>query len=337
MQLELRDVTVSIGGNTILKNVSLEVEKGEIICLLGESGCGKSTLLKTIAGILRQDSGKIFIEGKDNDGVPVEKRGTVIVFQDLRLFPHMNVFENVEFGMKIRGVPKAERIRTVQAAINSVGLSGLEKRKITEISGGQRQRVALARAIVLKPKLLLLDEPFSSLDESLKDAMRELVLNIHKQTGITTIIVTHDKKDALIMANKIAVMKRGEILQYGPAKEVYENPASREVADYFGNMNYFKGKVVSNTFYCSHFKIEAPVEDGTYSVMIRPKDLEITQEGDFEIEDIKYLGDRYSIQIKKDGDCFNILKENCDNFKLNQKVGIKFDPSKIIYFKEKEN
>ncbi|HHW49659.1 MAG TPA: ABC transporter ATP-binding protein [Clostridiaceae bacterium] len=337
MQLELRNVTVSLGGNKILNNVSLEVEKGEIVCLLGESGCGKSTLLKTIAGILKQDSGKIFIEGMDTDGVPVEKRDAVIVFQDLRLFPHMNVFENIEFGLKIRGIPREERIRTVQSAIDSVGLTGLNKRKVTEISGGQRQRVALARAIVLRPKLLLLDEPFSSLDESLKDAMRELVLNIQKQTGITTIIVTHDKKDALIMADKIAIMKKGEILQFGLAKDVYENPASKEVADYFGYMNYIKGRVVSNTFYCSHFTIEATVEDGTYSAMIRPKDLEITEDGDFEIESIKYMGDIYSIRVKKDGDHLTVFKENCSNFKINQKVGVKFDLSKIIYFKEKEN
>jgi len=337
MQLEVRNVTVSLGGNKILNDVSLEVEKGEIVCLLGESGCGKSTLLKTIAGILKQDSGKIYIEGMNTDGVPVEKRGTVIVFQDLRLFPHMNVFENIEFGLKIRGIPKTERILMVQAAIDSVGLTGLNKRKVTEISGGQRQRVALARAIVLRPKLLLLDEPFSSLDENLKDAMRELVLNIQKQTGITTIIVTHDKKDALIMADKIAVMKQGEILQYGLAKDVYENPASKEVADYFGHMNYIKGRVVSNTFYCNHFKIHAPVEDGTYSVMIRPKDLEITEDGDFEIESVKYMGDIYSIRIKKDGDHLTALKENCANLKLNQKVGVKFDLSKIIFFKEKEN
>ena len=221
MELSLKNISVALSGEEILDSISLTVDDGAFISLLGASGCGKSTLLKTIAGIITPSSGSVFLNGVCADRLPPHKRGTVIVFQDLRLFPHMTVAENIAFPMKMRGVTKEEYMRTTIGLLEKVQLEGFEGRRIREMSGGQLQRVALARALAANPNVLLLDEPFSSLDENLREDMRQLVLRLQKDYRITTILVTHDRQEALSMSDKIALMMDGRILQYDTPENIY--------------------------------------------------------------------------------------------------------------------
>ncbi|MBP1762595.1 MAG: transporter, partial [Firmicutes bacterium] len=214
LQLQMQNISVSINHKLILDELNLDVREGELISLLGPSGCGKSTMLKTIAGLLTPQAGDIIMDDMIANEWPANNREAVIVFQDLRLFPNMSVLDNVAFPLKIRGVDKETRRLQAAKMLESVKLSGLEKRKINEISGGQQQRVALARALAANPKLLLLDEPFASLDDNLRQDMQQLVLDLHREYGITTILVTHDQQEALMMSNRIALMMDGRIVQF---------------------------------------------------------------------------------------------------------------------------
>ena len=213
-RLLLTDINVELGKKHILKNVSLEVKTGQLISLLGSSGCGKSTLLKTVAGIIEPSSGDVIIDGKSVLGVPVHRRGAVIVFQDLRLFPHMTVAENVEFALKMSGMKKQQYREIAREQLEKVRLEGLEDRRISQISGGQMQRVALARAFAVRPSVMLLDEPFSSLDEELRLEMGNLLLELQRESELTTVLVTHDTKEARRLSDAIAYMKDGEIVRY---------------------------------------------------------------------------------------------------------------------------
>ena len=213
-RLLLTDINVELGKKHILKNVSLEVKTGQLISLLGSSGCGKSTLLKTVAGIIEPYSGDVLIDGKSVLGVPVHRRGAVIVFQDLRLFPHMTVAENVEFALKMSGMKKQQYRQIAREQLAKVRLEGLEDRRISQISGGQMQRVALARAFAVRPSVMLLDEPFSSLDEELRLEMGNLLLELQRESELTTVLVTHDTKEARRLSDAIAYMKDGEIVRY---------------------------------------------------------------------------------------------------------------------------
>ena len=213
-RLLLTDINVELGKKHILKNVSLEVKTGQLISLLGSSGCGKSTLLKTVAGIIEPYSGDVLIDGKSVLGVPVHRRGAVIVFQDLRLFPHMTVAENVEFALKMSGMKKQQYRQIAREQLAKVRLEGLEDRRISQISGGQMQRVALARAFAVRPSVMLLDEPFSSLDEELRLEMGNLLLELQRESELTTVLVTHDTQEARRLSDAIACMKDGEIIRY---------------------------------------------------------------------------------------------------------------------------
>ncbi len=332
-RLTLKNVTVALGSVTILHNVCLDVEEGEIVCLLGESGCGKSTLLKTIAGLLTPESGEIYIEGQDARTMPMQKRDTVIVFQDMRLFPHMDVLENVEFGLKMKRVSRPERRKKALDMLDRVGLCGLEKRRISEISGGQRQRVALARAAVVNPGILLLDEPFSNLDAGLRSVMRELVCDLHRQTGITMLLVTHDREDALTLAHKTAVMKEGRILQFGDTRDVYERPSCREVADYFGPVNYVDGVVKDGIFRCPAGEAETAMADGAYTAMMKPHNIRIESGGEFEVISTQYLGDRYSITAKNDKIRLTASVSRYFPPETGRRIGMRIDFSKVVFFK----
>lgn len=236
-------LAVSLQGVPILKGIDLDVAKGEFLSLLGPSGCGKTTFLKTIAGLLMPDSGNISLGGISLNSVPPQKRGTVVVFQDMRLFPHMNVLDNVAFGLKMQGAKTAERRDTARALLDKVGLSGFEKRRIRELSGGQQQRVALARALAIKPRLLLLDEPFSSLDTNLRQRMREMVRALHDSLSLTTILVTHDHAEALLLSDRIAMMFEGKLVQTDSPRILLEQPATPEVAEYFSELNLVNERI----------------------------------------------------------------------------------------------
>ena len=226
--LEVNGLFVDIKGQPILKGVDFSVKSGELMGLLGPSGCGKSTLLKAVAGILPPKSGSILIGGEDMANVPPHKRGAVIVFQDMRLFPNMTALENVAFPIKMRGMPKRQRLEQAEQLMKSVQLCGLERRRINELSGGQQQRVALARALAAQPRLLLLDEPFTALDNELKEEIRALVLELHKKFRTTTVLVTHDRQEAFAMADRIAVMRDGRVMRQGARDEMAAHLGNKE-------------------------------------------------------------------------------------------------------------
>lgn len=226
-----------------VRDFYLRVEKGELVCLLGPSGCGKTTTLKIIAGLLEPDRGNVCFDGEDVTGIPAERRAAVMVFQSHLLFPFLSVAENVGFGLRMQGVSKEEVHRRVIPMLERMQLAGYEDRRPSQLSGGQRQRVALARALVLEPKVLLLDEPLSNLDASLRDEMRELILSIKEELDLTIIFVTHDQEEAVLLADRIAVMFDGELQQYGRSDELYRRPASLAVAKFFGNSNSLPGRI----------------------------------------------------------------------------------------------
>lgn len=233
-KLEIKNLCVNIKGSRILDDLSFEIQGGEFMSLLGPSGCGKSTLLKTIAGIIPIENGEIYLDGKDISSVPAYKRGAVIVFQDLRLFPHITVEENVAFPLKMQGKSKKERLSEAALFLEKVKLSGCGTRKVSQISGGQQQRVALARALAARPDLILLDEPFSSLDENLREEMQELILSLHRELNMTTVMVTHDRSEAFKMSDRVAVMFSGRIHQTGTPSDVCSAPADIQVSQYLG-------------------------------------------------------------------------------------------------------
>ena len=292
MKLIIENLSSGYEEDVVLKDLSLEVAEGEFVALLGPSGCGKSTLMKTIAGILPVQSGKIFLDGRDITSLPVHKRGTVVVFQDMRLFPHKSVAENVAFPMKIQGISKTQRLKTAAELLEKVQMGGFENRKPGELSGGQQQRVALARALAAQPKLLLLDEPFSALDENLREEMRRLVLQLHREFRMTVILVTHDREDALSMSDRVVLLFDGRFGQIGTPRQVYRHPENRQVADYFGNCVYISGRVQQGIFTARDISCRAAVPDGAYSLMLRPDCLDTDVRGDYPltVEEVTFRG-----------------------------------------------
>lgn len=240
MYLKIENISKIFEKGRGVKNISFQLEKGELVSFLGPSGCGKTTLLNIIGGFVKNDSGSIYLEGKDITEYPPEKREIVTVFQNYALFPHMNVVENVKYGLKYRGYNKEEQIKLAKEYLKIVGLEGYEKNSVGELSGGQQQRVALARALVLQPKILLLDEPFSNLDAKLKIAMREEIKELQKRLGISMIFVTHDQEEALSISDRIVVMSNGEIVQIGKPEEIYYSPKNRYVAEFIGKINFLE-------------------------------------------------------------------------------------------------
>ncbi|MDD2479536.1 MAG: ABC transporter ATP-binding protein [Victivallaceae bacterium] len=234
-------------GKTVLEPIDLEVKGGELFFLLGPSGCGKSTLLRIIAGFVKPDAGQIFFDGIDISNLTPEKRGAAMVFQSYALWPHMTVRENIAFGLEIQGIKDAEKERRITEALELVQLSDLTSRKPPSLSGGQQQRVALARAIVVSPKLLLLDEPLSNLDAKLRDSMRVEIRRICKEAQLTAIYVTHDRKEALSMADRIALLNCGNLQQVGTPREIYRHPTNVFSAGFIGDCNLLPGKVTKTS------------------------------------------------------------------------------------------
>ncbi|HYI85668.1 MAG TPA: ABC transporter ATP-binding protein, partial [Burkholderiales bacterium] len=245
--LRLAGIEKRYGATVAVAGVDLEVRDGEFLTLLGPSGCGKTTTLGLIAGFFPPSAGEIFLRGRPVAGLPPFKRDIGVVFQDYALFPHMTAGENVAFGLRMRGLRKEEMERRVSEALGLVQLGGLAERRPLELSGGQRQRVALARALVIRPAVLLLDEPLSNLDLKLREEMRVEIAGLQRRLGITTVFVTHDQGEALVMSDRVAVMNAGRIEQLGTPADVYERPATRFVAQFIGRMNFFRagGKTIA--------------------------------------------------------------------------------------------
>ena len=302
MSLSIRGLNVSLSKNHILKDINLDIKSGEFVSILGNSGCGKTTLIKSIAGLVDISSGSISIDEEDITGLSPEKRKTVIVFQDLRLFPHMNVEQNIAFSMKLQKMNKEDIEERVRTLLDQVRLSGFEKRKISQLSGGQMQRVALARALGANPKLLLLDEPFSGLDESLRKDMGNLVKRLHRENKITTIMITHDKEEAMKFSDKVALMKEGTILQYATPLDIFSRPKSKEVAQFMGELNYFDGEVKDGKFTSEIISFNTDKAEGKYSLMLRPGGLSVSSKSDegYLIKETVYTGEFVSLLLERD-------------------------------------
>lgn len=238
--LSLQDVTLTYGQVIAVPNLNLDIKKGELIALLGPSGCGKTTTMRAIAGLLKPSSGNIIIDGVDVTQKSANKRGIGLVFQSYALFPHLNAFENVAFGLRLQNLPEQEIRQRTDEGLAKVGLSGFDKRKPGQMSGGQQQRLALARSLVMKPKVLLLDEPLSNLDARLRLEMRNELQRVQRETGITMIFVTHDQAEALALADRIVLMKDGAIEQIGTSSELYAKPETIFAADFMGFENIYQ-------------------------------------------------------------------------------------------------
>ncbi len=245
VRIQLRALRKTFGAVVAVDDVDLDIAPAELFFLLGPSGCGKTTLLRCVAGFCRPDTGRIYFGERDITAVPAHKRNTSMVFQSYALWPHMTVADNVAFGLAMRRIARRERARLVRQMLQTVQMESLAERKPNQLSGGQQQRVALARALVIRPQCLLLDEPLSNLDAKLRLEMRDEIRQICKQTGVTAIYVTHDQKEALSMADRLAVFHDGRVEQTGPPQEIYQKPANRFVASFLGQANFLEATVLS--------------------------------------------------------------------------------------------
>lgn len=278
IRLSCENLELELDKKKILKDISLEVHSGEILALLGESGCGKSSLLKAMLGLYPLSKGKIFFQGKEIQNLPSHKRGISVVFQDLRLFPHLNVGENVGFSLELQKVPKAERKKRVEELLKLVQLEGYSDRRIDSLSGGQMQRVAIARALAMNENILFLDEPFSALDPNLRREMGDFLLELQKKENLTVVLVTHDQEEALRLAHRIALMKDGEILQVDEGEKLYYRPVNEYVARFMGKGNSILGRVENGVFSCPYFSFPVEKEEGNYTFFFRERQLSFTEE-----------------------------------------------------------
>ncbi len=271
--LELKNITKGFGSMEILRGISLSVREGEFVTLLGSSGCGKTTTLRIIAGLEEPDSGEVLLEGKPMEGRPPEKRSVNTIFQNYALFPHMDVYDNIAYGLKIRKVDKKDIRRRVEEMLSLVQLTGFEKRMPSEMSGGQRQRVAIARALVNNPKVLLLDEPLGALDLQLRRQMQQELKRLQKKLGITFIYITHDQEEAINMSDTIVVMRDGRFEQVGSPSEIYDHPKTSYVARFVGSANVLSGCAVQ-------VREKEVVLSSTYGTMACHREGFQVQEGD---------------------------------------------------------
>lgn len=283
--LHLSGIHKVLGGRVIIDNLDLRVERSELVCLLGPSGCGKTTTLRMIGGFILPDAGQILIDGHDVTRVPPERRPTAMVFQNYALWPHMTVFENVAFGLRIRRIPKNEIRQRVERVLELVGLTHHIRSRPGQISGGEQQRVALARALVMEPKVLLLDEPLSNLDAKLRVRVREDIREIQQRLSITTVFVTHDQDEALSISDRIAVMNAGKIEQYASAEALYREPRTRFVADFVGVMNFFTGTADDGVVQLDPDGRRVPCNAVSgigrgVTIAVRPEDVRVTSDGD---------------------------------------------------------
>ncbi|MFC5701691.1 ABC transporter ATP-binding protein [Cohnella faecalis] len=331
------NVTQRYDSGVVLHDVSFEIEHGKFYTLLGPSGCGKTTILRLIAGFAEPSEGSIYFHGKKINDVPPNKRQVNTVFQDYALFPHLNVFENVAFGLRIRKLKNDQVEAKVKEALRFVGLADYENREISEMSGGQRQRVAIARAIINEPEILLLDEPLSALDLKLRTEMQVELRELQRRLGITFVFVTHDQEEALAMSDEIIVLNKGKIEQSGTPTDIYDEPINRFVADFIGESNLLAGRMIRDylvefggqTFEC----VDGGFNDNeTVDIVIRPEDLEITAPGSgqlrIRVDSQLFRGVHYEIGgTDKTGNKW--LVHSTRKVSVGEEIGLAFEPEAI--------
>lgn len=335
--IEFRNVSKSFDETRVLKQIDFEIETGKFYTLLGPSGCGKTTILRLIAGFSQPTAGDILFNGEKINDKAANQRQVNTIFQDYALFPHLNVEQNIAFGLEIRKVGKKEIAVKIEEALRLVQLSGYGKREISELSGGQKQRVAIARAIVNEPKVLLLDEPLSALDHKLRKEMQGQLRDLQRRLGITFIFVTHDQEEALAMSDQIFVMNAGRILQSGTPVDIYDEPINHFVADFIGESNIIPGKMKADylvNFDGHDFKcVDAGMKSNeAVEVVIRPEDLDITtiDHGRVNVVVDTQLFRGVDYQITAHDEDHNEWKINSiHKTTVGQKVGLAFDPEDI--------
>jgi putative spermidine/putrescine transport system ATP-binding protein len=305
IQLSIQSLTKRYKTGEGVSNISLDVKKGELVTLLGPSGCGKTTVLRSIGGFLEPDSGDILIEGKSVLKLPPEKRPTGMVFQGYNLWPHMNVFNNLAFGLKIRKKKSSEIEEAVKQVLALVRLPDTQKKFPSELSGGQQQRIAVARAFLLEPAVLLLDEPFSALDAKLRHEMREELRDIQSSTGLTMVFVTHDQEEALSISDQIVVMNAGQIEQIATPQQIYDNPRTLFTAQFIGKMNFINGKADGSTVNVKRLQFPNTQKlQGEVTVAVRPEDISLADSNDglsATIRQVMVLG--HYAEVSFDTDC----------------------------------
>ena len=341
--IELKNLCKSYDELTILDNFSLNIKKNEFLTLLGPSGCGKTTTLKIIAGFEYADDGKVIFEGKDINNTPPYQRPVNTVFQKYALFPHMNIYENIAFGLRIKKLPKEEIDRKVKEMLKLVALEGYENRKVDSLSGGQQQRIAIARALVNEPKVLLLDEPLGALDLKLRQEMQIELKRMQQKLGITFIFVTHDQEEALTMSDTIVVMNQGYIQQIGTPEDIYNEPKNAFVADFIGESNILNGTMVRDNVVKMYGK-EFPCVDGGFApnepvdVVIRPEDIDIVpvEQGQLvgTVTNVTFKGMQYDIIVDFRG--FKWLIQTTDHSPVGARIGVKIDPDGFHIMKKSE-
>ena len=334
--IEIQGVSKTYGDNTVLNNLNLNIKENEFLTLLGPSGCGKTTTLKIIAGFETADNGKVLFDGKDISILPPYKRQLNTVFQKYALFPHMNIYENIAFGLKIKKLPKNEIDKKVHEMLKMVALEGFEKRSVDSLSGGQQQRVAIARALVNEPQVLLLDEPLGALDLKLRKEMQLELKKIQKRLGITFIFVTHDQEEALSMSDTIVVMNKGVIQQMGSPEDIYNEPANAFVADFIGESNILDGTMLEDYKVEFSNRVFECVDNGfdkneKIDVVIRPEDIEITtvEKGILvgKVNSVTFKGVHYEIEVETENTKWII--HNTKNATVGSTVGLIIDPEAI--------
>lgn len=310
IKLQIKDMTKHYDNGDGVENINLTIYEGEIVTMLGPSGCGKSTILRTLGGFLDVTSGDITIDDKSIVNMPPEKRPTAMVFQSYNLWPHMTIYENLAFGLKLRKIPKTTYEPDIKAMLEMVHMSGSEKKYPGQLSGGQQQRIAIARSLLLKPSVLLLDEPFSALDAKIRQQMREELKKIQSELGITVVFVTHDQEEAMALSHRIVVMNKGVFEQVGSPTEIYDNPVSKYVASFIGEMNFIE-------------------KDGK-TLAVRPEDVVVTKgtEGTItgNVRTIMILGHYVEVNVQCGETvvkCF-VQREDAVQLAVGEPVGLSF-------------
>jgi putative spermidine/putrescine transport system ATP-binding protein len=329
---ELRHIDVSYDKkNLILEDLNLDIHEGELLSLLGPSGCGKTTTLRVIAGLIEATGGTFTLENKDMTHVPVHKRDFGIVFQSYALFPHLTVFENIAFGLKLRKIESATIGKQVAKMVDICGITGLEQRFPKQLSGGQRQRVALARALVIEPKLLLLDEPLSNLDAQLRLQMRSSIKRIQQELGITTVFVTHDQEECFSISDRVAIMQKGKIEQCDSPEKIYSNPETEMIARFVGFKNLFAIEMAKPA------QVSVPKEQGKAKLFcIRPEDIQLSlakvddsPTGTIEVR--TYLGKGYQYEVKTEIGLITVASSQEPAFTVGTLVSFRFPQEKLVF------